>query len=168
MSDIELKKGDIILYQSEDGETKLEVRLVNETIWLSLNQMANIFDRDKSVISKHIANIFEEGELDLSRTVAKFATVQREGTREIERLIEYYNLEMIIAVGYRVKSPRGTQFRIWATKKLNEFLVKGFVMDDERLKNATNIGSDYFDEMLERIKDIRSSEKGSVLNLVEI
>ncbi len=159
MSDIELKKGDIILYQSEDGETKLEVRLVNETIWLSLNQMANIFDRDKSVISKHIANIFEEGELDLSRTVAKFATVQREGTREVERLIEYYNLEMIIAVGYRVKSPRGTQFRIWATKKLNEFLVKGFVMDDERLKNATNIGSDYFDEMLERIKDIRSSEK---------
>lgn len=159
MNDMEIKKGDIILYQSEDGETKLEVRLINETVWLSLNQLAMIFDRDKSVISKHISNVFAEGELDPNRTVAKFATVQREGSREVERHVEYFNLAMIIAVGYRVKSPRGTQFRIWATNKLNEFLVKGFIMDDERLKNVSNIGSDYFDEMLERIKDIRSSEK---------
>jgi len=159
MNDIEPKKGELVLYLSEDGETKIEVRLINETIWLSLNQMANIFDRDKSVISKHISNVFEEGELDPNRTVAKFATVRREGSREVERLVEYYNLEVIMAVGYRVKSTRGTQFRIWATTKLKEFLVKGFVMDDERLKNVSNIGSDYFDEMLERIKDIRSSEK---------
>ena len=155
----EVQKGDLILYQSDNGEMRIEVRLIDETIWLSLTQMANVFDRDKSVISKHISNIFEEGELDPNRTIAKFATVQREGSREIERLIEYYNLEVIIAVGYRVKSARGTQFRIWATNKLKEFLVKGFVMDDERLKNVSNIGSDYFEEMLERIKDIRSSEK---------
>lgn len=100
----DVQKGDLILYQSDNGEMKIEVRLIDEMIWLSLNQMANIFDRDKSVISKHISNIFEEGELDPNRTVAKIATVQREGSREIERLIEYYNLEMIIAVGYRVKS----------------------------------------------------------------
>lgn len=156
MSDIEIKKGDIILYQSEDGETKLEVRLINETVWLSLNQLAMIFDRDKSVISKHIKNIFDEGELKQNSVVAKFATTAADGKTY---QVEYYNLEVVIAVGYRVKSPRGTQFRIWATNKLNEFLVKGFIMDDERLKNVSNIGSDYFDEMLERIKDIRSSEK---------
>ena len=155
----DVQKGDLILYQSEDGEARIEVRLINETIWLSLNQISSVFDRDKSTISKHISNIFEEGELDPKRTVAKFATVQQEALREVERFIEYYNLEVIMAVGYRVKSPRGTQFRIWATNKLKEFLVKGFVMDDERLKNFSNIESDYFDEMLERIKDIRSSEK---------
>ncbi len=155
----ELSKGDLILYQTEDGEAKIEVKLIDETLWLSLNQIADAFDRDKSVISKHISNIYEEGELVPERTVAKYATVQREGQREVERIIEFYNLDMIIAIGYRVKSSRGTQFRIWATNKLKEYLVKGFVMDDERLKNVSNIGSDYFDEMLERIKDIRSSEK---------
>jgi len=127
--------GDVILYQTEDGRTRLQVRLHGETVWLSLNQLADLFQRDKSVISKHIRNIFAEGELRPQSTVAKFATVQNEGERTVERDIEFYNLDVIISVGYRVKSHRGTQFRIWATQRLREYIVKGFTMDDERLKN---------------------------------
>ena len=149
--------GDLILYRTEDGHTRLEVRLVRESIWLSLNQLAVLFQRDKSVISKHIKNIFEEGELDPAATVAKFATVQAEGSRAVSREIEFYRLEVILAVGYRVKSARGTQFRQWATARLEEYLVKGFTMDDERLKQAG--GGNYFDELLARIRDIRSSER---------
>lgn len=148
---------EIILYQTEDRQTRIEVRLQGETVWLSLNQMAELFQRDKSVISKHIRNIFDEGELSPERTVAKFATVQKEGKREVSRQIEFYNLDMTIAVGYRVKSHRGTQFRIWATQRLREYLVKGFVMDDDRLKRLG--GGQYFEELLARIRDIRSSEK---------
>jgi hypothetical protein len=156
----------IILYQTEDRETRIQVRLQGETAWLSLNQMAELFQRDKSVISKHIRNVFEEGELARKGTVAKFATVQREGRREVNRDVEFYNLDVIISVGYRVKSHRGTQFRIWATQRLREYLVKGFAMDDERLKEAG--GGNYFDELLARIRDIRSSEKAFWRKVLEI
>lgn len=148
---------EILLYQTDDGKSRLEVRLVDETVWLSLNQMAELFHRDKSVISKHIKNVFDEGELVPEATVAKFATVQNEGDREVTRNIDFYNLDVIISVGYRVKSHRGTQFRMWATQRLREYIIKGFTMDDERLKQAG--GGNYFDELLARIRDIRSSEK---------
>lgn len=149
--------GEFLLYQTEDGRSRIEVRMQADTVWLSLNQMAELFQRDKSVISRHIRNTFEEGELERRSTVANFATVQREGDREVTRDVEYFNLDVIISVGYRVKSHRGTQFRIWATQRLREYLVKGFALDDERLKQAG--GGNYFDELLARIRDIRSSEK---------
>ncbi|GBE04036.1 hypothetical protein BMS3Abin09_00960 [bacterium BMS3Abin09] len=152
-----LSKSQFLLYQTEDGQTRIEVRLENETVWLSLNQMADLFQRDKSVISRHIRNIYNEGELQAGSTNAKYATVQSEGSRQITRDIDYYNLDVIISVGYRVKSHRGTQFRIWATQRLREYIIKGFTMDDERLKQAG--GGNYFDELLARIRDIRSSEK---------
>ena len=151
------KQGELLLYQAEDGKTRVQVRIQGETVWLPLSQMAELFQRDKSVISKHIRNIFDEGELDRRPTVANFATVQKEGTREIERNIEYFNLDVIISVGYRVKSHQGTQFRIWATQRLREYIIKGFALDDERFKQAG--GGNYFDELLARIRDIRSSEK---------
>lgn len=149
--------GELLLYQTEDGLTRVEAKMVNESVWLSLGQMADLFQRDKSVISRHISNIFEEGELSTGATVAKFATVQTEGDRQVQREVDYYNLDVIISVGYRVKSHRGTQFRIWATQRLREYIIKGFAMDDERLKQAG--GGNYFDELLARIRDIRSSEK---------
>ncbi|MBN2130940.1 MAG: virulence RhuM family protein [Sedimentisphaerales bacterium] len=149
--------GQFILYQTEDGLTRVEVRVFRETVWLSLSQMAELFQRDKSVISRHIANVFQEGELGRKGTVAEFATVQTEGPRRVERRIEHYNLDVIISVGYRVKSHRGTQFRIWATQRLREYLIKGFSLDDQRLKQAGS--GNYFDELLARIRDIRSSEK---------
>ncbi len=151
------KNGEVILFQTDDGKTKIEVRLSGETVWLSVAQMAELFQRDKSVISKHIDNVYEEGELSPDQTLAKFARVQREGSKEVEREIEHYNLDVIISVGYRVKSHRGTQFRIWATQRLREYLIKGFTMDDERLKRGG--GGNYFDELLSRIRDIRSSER---------
>lgn len=148
---------DLILYQAEDGKTKIEVRLQGETVWLTLNQVAELFQVDKSGISRHLKNIYETGELMPDATVANFATVQQEGSRSVQRTVEYYNLDAIISVGYRVNSIRGTQFRIWATQRLREYIVKGFTMDDGRLKQAG--GGRYFDELLARIRDIRSSEK---------
>ena len=130
--------GDLILFQSEDGQARIEARLVGESVWLSAGQMAELFQRDKSVISRHIQNVYEEGELLDVGTVAKFATVQKEGDREVSREIEFYNLDVIISVGYRVKSHRGTQFRIWATRQLREFLVKGFLLNDEKFKQGKN------------------------------
>jgi hypothetical protein len=150
-------RGEIILYQTEDGLTKIEANFQGETVWLTLDRMAELFQRDKSTVSRHIKNIFTEGELDRNATVAKFATVQNEGGRQVEREIEYYNLDVIISVGYRVKSLRGTQFRIWANSVLKEYIQKGFAMNDELLKSAG--GGNYFDELLARIRDIRSSEK---------
>ena len=144
---------DFLLYQTPDGETRLEVRLQDETVWLSLTDMSDLFQRDKSVISRHIRNIFAEGELTQGATVAKFATVQAEGSRDVQREIEHFNLDVIISVGYRVKSHRGTQFRIWATQRLREYLLKGFTLDDERLKRGG--GGNYFDELLARIRAIR-------------
>ena len=169
MSDEPSPNSDLLLYQTEDGRTRIQCRFENETVWLSLNQMADLFQRDKSVISRHIKNVFEEGELSAGATVAKSATVQTEGGKQVTREIEFYNLDVIISVGYRVKSPRGTQFRIWATQRLREYLVKGFTMDDERLKNPPGQGHiDYFDELLERIRDIRSSERRVYLRVREI
>jgi len=149
--------GEIIMYQTDDGISKINVNMYDETVWLSLDQMAELFQRDKSTISRHIKNVFEDGELIRESTVAKFATVQNEGERLVERNIEYYNLDVIISVGYRVKSQRGVQFRIWATGVLKEYMKKGFAMDDERLKG--NAGGNYWQELLDRIRDIRSSEK---------
>lgn len=148
--------GEVILYQTEDLQTRVQVRLDGATAWLSLNGLAELFQRDKSVISKHLKNIFGEGELSADSVVANFATTAADGKTY---QVTFYNLEMIIAVGYRVKSLRGTQFRIWATQRLREYLVKGFTMDDERLKNPPGPGQpDYFDELLARIRDIRSSK----------
>jgi len=146
--------GEVLLYQTEDGSTRIDVQLVNDTVWLSLNQLADLFQRDKSVISRHISNVFEEGELAPTSVVANFATTAADGKTY---QVDYYNLDVIISVGYRVKSHRGTQFRIWATQRLREYLIKGFALDDERLKQAG--GGNYFDELLARIRDIRSSEK---------
>jgi len=153
----EKEKGQVLLYQTDEGSFRLECRFEGESLWLSLNQLSELFGRDKSVISKHLKSIYEEGELSREATVAKYATVQREGGREVERQIEHYNLEAIFAVGYRVRSKRGVQFRTWATAQLKELLTKGFVMDDERLKNPDS--SLYFEQLLGRIRDIRSSEK---------
>ena len=142
------------MYRTEDGLTKIDVQMCGETVWLSLDQMADLFQRDKSTISRHIKNIFGEGELNRNSVVAKFATTAADG--KIYQ-VDYYNLDVIISVGYRVKSLRGTQFRIWANSVLKEYLLKGFAMNDELLKKAG--GGNYFDELLERIRDIRSSEK---------
>ena len=153
----ERQKGELLVYQGNDGSMKLEVRLQNETIWLTISQMAQLFGIDKSGISRHLKNIYETGELQSEATVAKFATVQNEGGRSVSRDLEYYNLDAIISVGYRVNSIRGTQFRIWATERLKEYIVKGFTLDDQRLKEPE--GGRYFEELLARIRDIRSSEK---------
>ena len=142
------------MYTTEDGITKVEVTFENDTVWLSLDQMAELFQRDKSTISRHIKNIFAEGELNKNSVVANFATTASDGK---VYQVDYYNLDVIISVGYRVKSLRGTQFRIWATKVLKEYMQKGFALDDDRLKRLG--GGNYFDELLSRIRDIRSSEK---------
>lgn len=153
-SDLTRSRAEFLLYQTTDGQTRVEVRFEGETAWLSLGQLAELFQRDKSVISRHIKNVFEEGELARSSVVAYFATTAADGKTY---QVEYYNLDMIISVGYRVKSLRGTQFRIWATQRLREFIIKGFTLDDVRLKAGG--GGNYFDELLARIRDIRSSEK---------
>lgn len=147
----------LILYQTEDNQTRIEVRLQDETVWLNQVQLCELFDKDKRTISEHIQNIFKEGEISPDSTVRKFRTVQTEGLREVVRQVDFYNLDVIISIGYRVSSHRGTQFRIWATARLKEYLVKGFALDDERLKR--NGGGNYFNELLARIRDIRSSEK---------
>ena len=146
--------GEFLLYQTEDGRSRIECRLRDETLWLSLNQISELFDRDKSLISKHLKNIFEEGELARDSVVAQNATTAADGKTY---QVDYYRLEAVLAVGYRVRSPRGTQFRQWATAQLREFLTQGFIMDDERMKNPDQ--SVYFERVLERIRDIRSSEK---------
>ncbi|MBO7594985.1 MAG: virulence RhuM family protein [Salinivirgaceae bacterium] len=156
-------KGEILLYQTADGEAKIEVRLENETVWLSLDKMAELFQRNKSTISRHIKNVFEEGELNKNSVVAFFATTASDGK---SYTVEYYNLDMIISVGYRVHSYRGVQFRMWATKVLKEYVVKGFALNDDLLKRAG--GGNYFDELLARIRDIRSSEKVFYRKVLEI
>ena len=161
-----MNNSNIIMYTTEDGLTKIEVTFDEDTVWLSLEQMAELFQRDKSTISRHIKNIFSEGELRRDATVAKYATVQMEGKRSVSRDIEYYNLDVIISVGYRVKSLRGTQFRIWASSILKEYMQKGFALDDDRLKRLG--GGNYFDELLARIRDIRASEKVFWRKVLEI
>lgn len=161
-----MNQSEILLYQTNDGQTKIEVTMDGDTVWLSQAQLCELFQRDKSVISRHINNIFKEGELDKKSTVAKSAIVQNEGNRSIKRDIEFYNLDVIISVGYRVKSHRGTQFRIWATQRLKEYIIKGFAMNDDLLKQAG--GGNYFKELLERIRDIRSSEKVFYRQILDI
>lgn len=153
----------ILIYTTEDGGTKIDVAFDGDTVWLSLDQMATLFQRDKSTISRHIKNIFAEGELDRSAVVVKYATTASDGKMY---QVDHYNLDVIISVGYRVRSKRGTQFRIWATNVLKEYLRKGFVLDDQRLKNLG--GSGYFRELLERIRDIRASEKVFYRQILEI
>ncbi len=159
--------GEIILYQTEDGKTKIEVHLENDTVWLTINQIAELFQKAKSTISEHISNIYKENELPKEATVRNFRTVQTEKTRQVIRSLEYYNLDVIISVGYRVKSIQGTKFRIWATQRLKEYLVKGFTLDDERLKSGGYLNK-YFEELLERIRDIRTSEKNFYYKVREI
>ncbi len=151
------KNNKIILYNSEDGETKIDVRLEGETVWLSQKQMAELFDKDVKTVNEHIQNVYSEGELQRDSTIRNFRIVQKEGNRAVSRDIEHYNLDVIISIGYRVKSLRGTQFRIWATQKLKEYIVKGFVMDDERLSEG-RVKKTYFEEWEERIRRIRTSE----------
>lgn len=152
-----IPSGEILLYQTEDGGTRIDVRLQGETVWLTQAQMAELFQTTKQNVSLHVKNVFEEGELEQKATVKDSLTVQKEGDRQVSREVSYYNLDVIISVGYRIKSIRGTQFRIWATQQLKEYIIKGFALDDERLKKAG--GGNYFDELLARIRDIRSSEK---------
>lgn len=158
-----MEKSNILMYTTEDGVTKVEVTFDNDTVWLSLDQIADLFQRNKSTISRHIKNIFLEGELSRNSVVANFATTGSDGKRYH---VDFYNLDVIISVGYRVKSLRGTQFRIWATNILKEYMKKGFALDDERLKNLG--GGNYFDELLARIRDIRSSEKVFWRKVLEI
>jgi len=148
---------EIILYRTEDGKTRLEVQFQGETVWLSQAQMSELFQTTKQNVSLHIQNIYDERELERTGTVKESLTVRQEGNRRVSRGVEHYNLDVVISVGYRVKSHRGVQFRIWATQRLREYIIKGFALDDERLKRGG--GGNYFDELLARIRDIRSSEK---------
>jgi hypothetical protein len=163
--------GEFLLYETEDGRTRIECRFADDTLWLSQALIASLFQVSVPTVSEHLKGVFAEGELAPEATVRKLRTVRREGPREVARLIDHYSLDAILAVGYRVRSPRGTQFRQWATARLSEFLVKGFAIDDERLKHPPAPGSatpDYFDELLERIRDIRASEARMYLRVREI
>ncbi len=169
MSDEPLPNSEIILYQTEDGRTRIQCRFENESVWLTQALLAELFEKDVRTINEHLVNIFDEGELRREATIRKFRIVRIEGKREVAREIEHYNLDAILAVGFRVRSHRGTQFRQWAIGRLNEYLVKGFTMDDERLKNPPGKGQkDYFDEQLERIRDIRSSERRFYQKVLDI
>lgn len=161
-----MDNGQIILYRTQGGEAKIEVRLAGETVWLTADQMAELFQRDRSTIQRHIKRIYQDGELAQDSTCAFLAQVQTEGARQVERKIPTYNLDMIISVGYRVNSHRGVQFRQWATQVLKEYMIKGFALNDELLKNAGQ--GNYFDELLSRIRDIRSSEKVFYRKVLEI
>jgi hypothetical protein len=159
---------DIILYKTPDGHIRVEVMYSGETFWLTQKRMAELFGVEVPAISKHLANIFESGELNLEATLSILETVQQEGARRVKRNMEFYNLDAIIAVGYRVNSLQATQFRIWATKTLREFIIKGFVLDDERLKQGKRFGKDYFEELLERIREIRASERRFYQKITDI
>jgi hypothetical protein len=148
---------DILIYQNSDGNIKIDVRLEEETVWLTQDQMAALFGKGRSTVAEHIVNVFEESELEQIRTCRKFRQVRLEGSREVEREIDHYNLDIIISVGYRVKSPQGTQFRIWATQRLKEYIIKGFILNDDRFKSGTSMN--YFNELQERIREIRLSER---------
>lgn len=152
-----MNNSEILIYQNPEGNIKIDVRLNEETVWLTQDQMATLFGKGRSTVTEHIANVFEEGELEQNRTCRKFRQVRQEGNREVERVIEHYNLDVIISVGYRVKSPQGTQFRIWATQRLKEYIIKGFTLNDERFKTGSSMN--YFNELQERIREIRISER---------
>jgi hypothetical protein len=161
-------QSDIIFYNTPAGDVKIEVVFNDETFWLTQKRMAELFGVEVPAINKHLSNIYETGELNKTATISILETVQQEGNRKVKRNVEFYNLDAIIAVGYRVNSHQATQFRIWATKTLREFIIKGFVLDDERLKQGTRFGKDYFDELLERIREIRASERRFYLKITDI
>ena len=169
MSELRPHNNDFILYKVPNGAIKIEAYIQDETIWLTQQKIADVFGVSKSTISEHITNIFESGELEKEATVRKFRTVQKEGEREVTRNLEYYNLDVIISVGYRVNSSKATQFRIWATNILKEYIIKGFAMDDERLKQGTTtFGKDYFKELLDRVRSIRASERRIYQQITDI
>ena len=159
---------EIILYTSPEGVTKFEVHFEDETFWLTQRRIAELFGVDVRTVSEHLTNIFDSGELDREATIRKFRRVQIEGGREVERDLDHYSLDAIIAVGYRVNSKQATQFRIWATNTLKEFVIKGFVLDDERLKLNKRFSKDYFDELIERIREIRASERRFYLKITDL
>ena len=164
-----MANSEIILYSTPQGEIKIEVFLQDETVWLTQRAMGELFGVSKKTISEHLGNIYKSNELQREATVRKIRTVQNEGEREVARNLEFYNLDAIISVGYRVNSHQATQFRIWATKTLKEFIIKGFVLDDERLKQGKKLfGKDYFDELLERIREIRASERRFYQKITDI
>ncbi|MBX2985667.1 MAG: virulence RhuM family protein [Bacteroidia bacterium] len=166
MSELIPNNSDFILYTSLDGEVRVDVFVHNESVWLTQKAMQDLFDRSKSTVSEHISNVFKEGELDENQVVRKFRTTADDG-KDYE--VSYYNLDVIISVGYRIKSQRGTQFRIWATKTLKEFIIKGFVLDEKRLKQGGHVfGKDYFEELLERIREIRASERRFYQKITDI
>ena len=163
------KQSNFLLYTGNDGKVNIEVFLQDETIWLTQKAIGMLFGKSKATISEHLKKIYAEGELQMDSTVRNFRTVQMEGSRQVERDLEYYNLDVIISVGYRVNSYQATQFRIWATRTLKEFIIKGFVLDDERLKQGKQVfGKDYFDELLERIREIRASERRFYQKITDI
>lgn len=168
MGDELANTGKILIYQNEKGDTKVDVYFAEDTIWMTQKSMCELYQVAKSSISEHIRNILEDGELDEEATVRKFRTVQAEGRRQVSRELDYYNLDMILAVGYRVRSNVGIHFRRWASGILTEYMKKGFVLNDERLRNPKEFGADYFDELLERIRDIRASEKRVYQKIKEI
>lgn len=169
MSDLIPSNNNFILYTAPSGSVKIEDYIQDETIWLTQQKMADVFGVAKSTISEHLSNIYESGELEKQATVRKFRTVQIEGEREVARNLDYYNLDAIISLGYRVNSTKATQFRIWATNVLKEFIVKGFAMDDDRLKQGTTaFGKDYFKELLERVRSIRASERRIYQQITDI
>jgi len=166
---LELEKSEFLLYNSDNGNIKVDVLLKNETIWLTQKKMSELFDVDRTAITRHLNNIFDDRELDKNSTSAKIAQVQKEGNRSVSRELEFYNLDAIIAVGYRVNSKRATQFRIWATQILKEYIIKGFALDDERLKQGEQVfGKNYFKELLERIRSIRASERKIYQQITDI
>jgi hypothetical protein len=152
-----MNNSEIIIYKNPDGTIKIDVRLEEETVWLTQEQMAMLFGKGRSTVTEHISNVYEEGELEQNRTCRKFRQVRQEGSRNVEREIDYYNLDVIISVGYRVKSPQGTQFRIWATQRLKEYIIKGFALNDDRFKSGNSMN--YFNELQERLREIRLSER---------
>ena len=162
------KRSDILIYQTEDGQTRIDVRLEENTVWLTQAALAELYQTTPQNVTIHLRNIYKEGELSESATCKEYLQVRTEGIRPIQRKLKHYNLEAILSVGYRVRSHRGTQFRRWATERLREYLVKGFVMNDERLKEGRSLGADYFDELLERIRDIRASEKRFYRKITDI
>lgn len=159
MSDDRYKRSDFLLYTSPDGAVRVEVFFEDETVWLTQKRMAKLFGVDVRTINDHLGNIYDTSELDVERTIRKNRIVQREGEREVSREVNFYNLDAIISVGYRVNSMQAIQFRVWTTKTLRNYIIKGFAIDDERLKNGTHFGKDYFDELLEQIREIRASER---------
>lgn len=169
MNELIPNESEFILYTNDNGDVKLNVMVLDETIWLTQESMQHLFGRSKATVSEHISNIYEEGELEEASTVRKFRTVRTEGKREVNRSLDFYNLDVIISVGYRVKSHRGTQFRIWATKTLKEYIIKGFVLNDDKLKQGkSTFGKDYFVELLDRVRSIRASERRIYQQITDI